>query len=694
MIYILILTLFLVIIIGFFKYRTKIFNHLLAKYLYVFIIILTISLLLETFIFNYHHFRSFNYHKESITEFEYGSGLNKIASDKYVITENANSYLELLNLNKKIGNIYLDIKTINNSNFKLYLHITDEANALYYELPARNYNAQIVKSRYLNLHLAGQSEKIKIFITGLNIDDEITIKSFEINKPVPLMISYIRIIILCLSLFALYIIRPQSEFYRYRLNLYDSHQAILLCVFVSITCFILAKAANVFPIYMDHHAQYQQLSESLAKGKLNLDIEISDVLKDMKNPYDTIFRSNLMASQKATYNWDTAFYNGKYYVYFGIAPVITYYLPFYLLTGNHLSNNVLIYLLSIMSVIGAALLLNKIIKKYFPDTSFLMYILLLTLFIYTSIFNILLVPTIYNVPVINSLMLGLFGLYFWISALDKNKINGFKLAIGSLCMALIAGSRPPMFLIVFLAIPLFWKTVFKDRNLFSLKSKKNTLFFILPFIIIAGLLMYYNYARFSSPLDFGVNYSLTTNDMTKRGFNIERVGSGLFYYLLQPPYLKATFPFIEATKVQTNYLGVTIWESSYGSIVIGQLILLLGLLSFKFKKLFKHQELYYFSILASISTLIIIILDTNMAGLLFRYTNDYAWILCLGTIVTILSILNSKASQDFKDFFLKLILGGIILSLLYRMLILFHIISINSSSLNFIKWYYSLQFWL
>lgn len=32
--------------------------------------------------------------------------------------------------------------------------------------------------------------------------------------------------------------------------------------------------------------------------------------------------------------------------------------------------------------------------------------------------------------------------------------------------------------------------------------------------------MWYNAARFGSPFDFGANYNLTSNDMTRRGFAV------------------------------------------------------------------------------------------------------------------------------------------------------------------------------
>ena len=56
---------------------------------------------------------------------------------------------------------------------------------------------------------------------------------------------------------------------------------------------------------------------------------------------------------------------------------------------------------------------------------------------------------------------------------------------------------------------------------------------LIPFIIVGLGLMYYNYIRFDSPFDFGANYNLTTNDMTLRGFNIDRIFLGIYYMLFK-----------------------------------------------------------------------------------------------------------------------------------------------------------------
>ena len=75
---------------------------------------------------------------------------------------------------------------------------------------------------------------------------------------------------------------------------------------------------------------------------------------------------------------------------------------------------------------------------------------------------------------------------------------------------------------------------FKKRELFGKKSIKETLALLLPVLPVAIAVCWYNQARFGSIFEFGATYSLTSNDMNLRGFNMDRLLRGLYCFLLQP----------------------------------------------------------------------------------------------------------------------------------------------------------------
>ena len=80
--------------------------------------------------------------------------------------------------------------------------------------------------------------------------------------------------------------------------------------------------------------------------------------------------------------------------------------------------------------------------------------------------------------------------------------------------------------------------------------------------------MYYNAARFGSPFDFGATYSLTSNDMTKRSFQVEQTLLGLWHYFLKPPVMTAEFPFLQGIQITSySYMGKLNAAYTYGGML-------------------------------------------------------------------------------------------------------------------------------
>ena len=71
------------------------------------------------------------------------------------------------------------------------------------------------------------------------------------------------------------------------------------------------------------------LARALAKGKITLDLDVSDKLLALENPYDVSVRDHKLIVNEDFY-LDYSFYNGKYYSYFGIVPCLFMHLPYYL----------------------------------------------------------------------------------------------------------------------------------------------------------------------------------------------------------------------------------------------------------------------------------------------------------------------------------------------------------------------------
>ena len=106
----------------------------------------------------------------------------------------------------------------------------------------------------------------------------------------------------------------------------------------------------------DAAAQYGALAHSLLNGRLDLEQNPPAAMQEMANPYDTAARQQ--AASDAL--WDVAYYQGRYYVYFGVIPCLLFQLPFEALTGvRDLPPSLPMILLSWLFLLAAPLLVKQ-----------------------------------------------------------------------------------------------------------------------------------------------------------------------------------------------------------------------------------------------------------------------------------------------------------------------------------------------
>ena len=185
-----------------------------------------------------------------------------------------------------------------------------------------------------------------------------------------------------------------------------------------------------------------------------------------------------------------------------------------------------------------------------------------------------------------------------------------------------------MLLTSLIAMPVFIKTFIKNC-----KEKKNvgkTLLCIgIPYILIGGLLMFYNYIRFGSIFEFGASYQLTVNDMLHLKNRFMTIGVGLVCNLFGIPVVTTSFPFITTNQNLLSFYGYYYIEDMIGGLFI---LVPICFSIFSLPKLWKkskNKEVCYAILTFSVVGLIICILSIMMAGSLQRYIIDYGWMLIL-----------------------------------------------------------------
>lgn len=681
------------------------------------IVALLFVLFLELVVFQFRSLESSSFKTISWAELQErgisfsGNIVSTQENGKTVYRSTSNSVtLTLENLDCAVKNIFLDVDSVDTSGSSNTLNVninaTDEGHALPFSLPDRTISASVLRSRYLRLHLSGASDSLEINLKASD-NDTIIIRSVALNTPVPYQPKLSRLLLMCFFIVLVFILHPTSPLYH--IPLFDGEKKLvtnssMFWIFISIwilcalaTAFCFSNSSYVSPRW-SHHTQYQKLAVAFSEGHLYLDDEVPEALTEMENPYDTDLRDEVMAENHQTYFWDAAYYNGHYYVYFGVVPVLCFYLPYYLLTHNALPNVIAVLLSGWLCIIAIFWMISRLCRRFFHEISLGFYLLLSLLVTCGSyLFLIFFQPSFYTLPILMGLSFTFAGLGCWLHAatlLHEEQSARRSLFLGSLCMALVAGCRPQLLLGSFFAFSLFGhylKGLLSPAERFP-KFGSHLVAIIFPFVVVALSLFWYNAARFESPFDFGANYNLTTNDMTHRGFVWERLPLGIWRYLFQPANITNSFPFLTTTASENTYMGQTIKEGMYGGALTCNLFCWILIASKRVRKTLKKEGMYSLFLLSIVFVFIIVCADTNMAGLLERYMIDFGWLLMFASVLVTIGLCKTYPQHHY--IIQKICLIAFLCTAGYQLLLGISHTGLTNVGLTGMKMKYFLEFWL
>lgn len=282
---------------------------------------------------------------------------------------------------------------------------------------------------------------------------------------------------------------------------------------------------------------YPKLIEALSEGRVNLEYEdgVSEILLNMENPYDTKARSDEIYKDKDNINffyyWDNAYYNGKYYCYYGIVPAFVG-LVMYFVSGQIPETYVITMIFATMLVIGVFTLLKLLRDRFYPKTDIGLLTALSSGLSLAAVGGAITHSGVYFAVITAGECFLVWSLYFFIKAvfIEKDKKQLLFIFLGALCGALIFGCRPTIGfgnILLLTLIPVLFSREKVRRN-----AIPKIIIAIIPYIIIAIGLMYYNYIRFDNVFEFGQRYQLTVTDQTQYSLADFNIGKALLYIIL------------------------------------------------------------------------------------------------------------------------------------------------------------------
>lgn len=524
------------------------------------VLLFILCLLLEIFVFNANSFRVLNkskYEKKSFT-------VDQMETTGFEVNGNILTYMEsygeeasitIKGIDTNVGTIYLDLYIPNEDYLGYTLYYTDEANGYLERNIYREYIPEVERTKWITCHFSGKSDELKLVF---KIQDDVypmAMNAFTINEPVKFQFHFLRFAIVFLILSGIYLMR-HSPYWTGKLE--KKSQSVILCVvtlcFLVIMWNFFANSMKEVSVAQETGDLYsQQLTDALISGNVKLAVEPSETLLSMDNPYDETERTFKELERDTDYILDVAYYNGAYYVYFGVIPALLFFVPFKLLTGMYLSTEFVVFLFMCIYIVFLDLLLVKCMRKILPNTPFGLYLLGILLLNSGSVALCFVSrPKFYEMVYAVGLAFSAIGLYLLVSAFWKEKWNYAQIFFGGMCLAFAVGCRPTMVFYSFLLAPYllncFWKKEVKGKIL-------PLIMLMIPYVLTAMFLMWYNAVRFGSPFDFGQNYQLTVTDMAKDSYKLATIPWCLWFGMFQPLSITAQFPFVFSGSAANDFVG-------------------------------------------------------------------------------------------------------------------------------------------
>lgn len=357
----------------------------------------------------------------------------------------------------------------------------------------------------------------------------------------------------------LFVCRPDSQ-----LHSTPTSKKSLMWQILTILVMVLTIAACILP--MDqlpiwngelpaHRNQYELMAENLLEGRLYIKYGDEDLLRGLRNPYDPELRK----SAGVPYHWDHAYYNGHYYMYFGIVPVLLVFLPYRLLSGHSLTTYHATQLFVATAIIGIFSLFHLLAKRFFPKLPRGITLAAAVAVSVMSVWYSTAEPALYCTAITAGISLEIWSLYCFFRAVWIEKAENRQIlwaGIGALLGALVFGCRPTIALANIIVLPMLF--VFLRQRKFTRKLLGKLVLAALPYAVVAAGLMLYNYARFDDPFEFGQAYQLTVADQSNYAVVLNRqtivkLWNGLGENFFDIPKLSAAFPYVNLGGAFINF---------------------------------------------------------------------------------------------------------------------------------------------
>jgi hypothetical protein len=297
---------------------------------------------------------------------------------------------------------------------------------------------------------------------------------------------------------------------------------------------------------------YNELADTFLSGQLYLKRTPDPRLVALVDPYDP-------AKNEAFRVNDLSYFRGKYYIYMGVAPAVTIFAPFRLLTGRYLTQEAASWLLCVIGLSASCLIVWRFLIDHFASSSWFLFVsTLLVVSLANGFYSVIQGSSAQQVTIAAGFAFAMSSLLCLTHASIGSCRRLLHFAIASATFGCAVASRPNYLFAGLMLVPplvvVLRSTNFRERLNILISS-------LTPAAAIIGLVFCYNWARFGRPLEFGQRYQLGGwNQLHLAYSGFGQVWENLRNFLFGDASISPFFPFvIPKTWIATGVLRFVPW---------------------------------------------------------------------------------------------------------------------------------------
>lgn len=566
--------------------------------------------------------------------------------------------------------------------------ICDEANA-YQTVGAGHFQVNpggFENTFTVRINSRGNLTRLRVTFTDDKLSEPVFILSVVLNERTPLKLHWLRIFLI-FSVLSLSLCSLRYKLYR---ETYCPDKKSHRLMNLGVLLFCLGVSALILYGADPNHAllkpyptpeelcspekvvdAYMQQLDAFKKGQLELDLDVNPQLEQLDNVYDRTERDK----KDVFYHWDRAYYNGKYYSYFGLAPLFMTYYPVYWLTRmlpTELFSSTLLAVFAIFAIFAA---IQGLLRLFCLRPNLLLFLVGEAAVVAGSFLYMIQASfTFYYLPLLAAV--GWMAVFIAASSFAyQTKVGwkrGFLFALAGLAVVMLVLSRPTYLLLaVAFAAPMYLSLLFSKQRK-PREKLESALSFLIPVCLGGAAIMYYNYVRFGSVTEFGTSYQMTVSDIryNRVSLSLHHLAAMTYHFFLEPFVHTEFFPFLRFTREKCLDFGNFMYQEY--SVGLFQMPLNLGIFLAGFtlckpsgtKKgaslqngRSRLQKATYLSLILGLPTLGY--LDYLLGGIHIRYVCDLSLTLALLAFLLVLEHVHYDTAKTAR------ILYAIVLFLLF-----------------------------